>query len=140
MDTRPSLDQTYLKLAQLWANDRSHCVRKKVGAFAVKDRQIIADGYNGMPKGYDNTCELPDGTTNPLVMHAESNLLAKIGKSTSSSIGATLYVTLSPCMECAKMILQHEIERVVYAEEYRITDGLDLLRHAGIKVEHIPIN
>jgi dCMP deaminase len=106
MDTRPSLDQTYLKMAQLWADDRSHCVRKKVGALAVKDRQIIADGYNGMPRGHNNVCELEDGTTNPLVLHAESNLLAKIGKSTSSSVGATLYLTLSPCLECSKMILR----------------------------------
>lgn len=136
---RLSLDETYLRMAHLWAHDRSHCVRKKVGALAVKDGQIIADGYNGMPKGYPNTCELPDGNTNPLVLHAESNLLAKIGKSTSSSVGATLYITLSPCMDCAKMILQHEIARVVYAEEYRITDGLELLRNSGVEVSHVPV-
>ena len=136
---RPTLDETYLKMAQLWANDRSHCVRKKVGALAVKDGQIIADGYNGMPKGYDNTCELPDGTTDPLVLHAEANALAKIGKSTSTSVGATLYLTLSPCLECSKLILQHEIARVVYAEEYRVTNGLDLLRKSGIIVSHIPL-
>lgn len=136
---RLSLDETYLRMAHLWAHDRSHCVRKKVGALAVKDGQIIADGYNGMPKGYDNACELDNGNTNPLVLHAESNLLAKIGKSTSSSIGATLYLTLSPCLDCAKMIVQHEIARVVYAEEYRITDGLDLLRNSNIEVCYLPI-
>jgi dCMP deaminase len=135
---RLTLDETYLRMAHLWAHDRSHCVRKKVGALAVKDGQIIADGYNGMPKGYDNTCELPNGNTNPLVLHAESNLLAKIGKSTSSSVGATLYLTLSPCLDCAKMILQHEIARIVYAEEYRITDGLDLLRQCNVEVLHLP--
>jgi dCMP deaminase len=135
---RLTLDETYLRMAHLWAHDRSHCVRKKVGALAVKDGQIIADGYNGMPKGYDNTCELPNGNTNPLVLHAESNLLAKIGKSTSSSVGATLYLTLSPCLDCAKMILQHEIARIVYAEEYRVTDGLDLLRQCNVEVLHLP--
>jgi dCMP deaminase len=134
-----SIDETYLRMAHLWAHDRSHCVRKKVGALAVKDGQIIADGYNGMPKGYDNTCELEDGSTNPLVFHAEPNLLSKIGKSTSSSIGATMYLTLSPCLECSKLIMQHEIARVVYAEEYRITDGLPLLRQAGIEVVYLPI-
>ncbi len=139
MDLRPSIDITYLKLAKVWADDRSHCVRKKVGAFAVKDTQIIADGYNGMPKAFDNMCELPDGTTNPLVMHAESNLLAKLGKSTQSSVGATLYVTLSPCLECAKSIYQHGIIRVVYAEEYRITDGIDFLKKAGVEVSHVPL-
>ena len=139
IDTRPSLDETYLKMARLWANDRSHCVRKKVGAIAVKDKQIIADGYNGMPSGYDNTCELPNGSTNPLVMHAEANALAKIGTSTNSSEGATLYLTLSPCLECSKLIIQHKIARVVYAEEYRITDGLELLRNSKVKVEHVPL-
>lgn len=139
MDTRPSIDETYLKMAQLWANDRSHCVRKKVGALAVRDKQIIADGYNGMPSGFDNACELPDGTTNPLVLHAESNLLAKIGKSTQSSLGSTLYVTLSPCLQCALLIHQHRIARVVYAEEYRITDGLDFLKKVGIPCDHVPI-
>lgn len=140
MDNRKhSIDQTYLRLAHVWAHDRSHCVRKKVGAFVVKDQQIIADGYNGMPKGYDNMCELPgQDVSNPLVLHAEANALAKIGKSTQSSIGATLYLTLSPCLECSKLIVQHEIARVVYSEEYRITDGLDLLKKSGIKVEHIP--
>lgn len=135
---RIPLDETYLRMAHLWAHDRSYCVRKKVGALAVKDGQMIADGYNGMPTGYENVCELPNGNTNPLVLHAEANALAKIGKSTQSSRGATLYVTLSPCLECAKLIVQHEIKRVVYAEEYRITDGLDLLRHSGIEVVHVP--
>jgi len=139
IDTRPSLDETYLKMARLWANDRSYCVRKKVGAIAVKDGQIIADGYNGMPSGYENVCELPDGNTNPLVMHAEANALAKIGTSTNSSTGATLYLTLSPCLECSKLIIQHKIKRVVYAEQYRNTEGLELLRKSNVAIDHLPL-
>lgn len=131
--------ETYLRMAHLWANDRSYCVRKKVGALVVKDDQIIADGYNGMPRGLPNVCELASGETNPVVLHAEANALAKIGKSTSSSRGATLYLTLSPCFDCSKLILQHEIAKVVYAEEYRITDGLDLLHQAGIKIVYLPV-
>lgn len=138
-DDRPPLDETYLKMARLWANDRSYCVRKKVGALAVKDKRIIADGYNGMPSGYENVCELPNGTTNPLVMHAEANALAKIGTSTNSSEGATLYLTLSPCLECSKLIIQHKIKRVVYAEQYRNTEGLELLRNSNVEIEHLPL-
>lgn len=177
-------DKQYMKMAYVWA-ENSHAVRHKVGALIVKDNMIISDGYNGMPSGFDNCCEIcePQGgcqkrymeefpysngcqgelhsvvengvaklvckysdvckfaklTTKPEVLHAEANAITKIAKSTNSSEGATLYVTMSPCIECAKLIIQSGIRRVVYNEKYRIVDGLDLLRKAGIEVEQIEI-
>ena len=121
-------------MASVWAKN-SYCTRRKVGAILVKDRMIISDGYNGTPSGFENVCEDENGVTKPYVLHAEANAITKVAKSGNSSLGATLYVTASPCLECAKLIIQAGINRVVYQEEYRITDGVDLLRRAGIQVE-----
>ena len=129
-------DHPYLEMAEVWAQN-SYCKRRKVGALLVKDRMIISDGYNGTPSGFENICEDEDGVTNPYVLHAEANAITKVAKSGNSSEGATLYVTASPCMECAKLIIQAGIKRVVYRDEYRITDGIDLLRRAGIEVEQV---
>ena len=128
-------DGSYLDMASVWARN-SYCKRRQVGALIVKDRMIISDGYNGTPAGFENVCE-EDGVTKPYVLHAEANALTKVAKSGNSSLGATLYVTAPPCMECAKLIIQSGIKRVVYKDEYRITDGIDLLRRAGIEVEQI---
>ena len=128
-------DHSYLEMAEIWAQN-SYCKRRKVGALLVKDRMIISDGYNGTPSGFENICE-EDGVTKPYVLHAEANAITKVAKSGNSSEGATLYVTASPCMECAKLIIQSGIKRVVYRDEYRITDGIDLLRRAGIQVEKV---
>ncbi len=127
-------DRSYLEMAAVWARN-SYCSRRKVGAILVKDRMIISDGYNGTPAGFENVCEDENGVTKPYVLHAEANAITKVAKSNNSSEGATLYVTASPYMECAKLIIQAGISRVVYSEEYRITDGLDLLRRAGVIVE-----
>ncbi|MCQ2184364.1 MAG: dCMP deaminase family protein [Bacteroidales bacterium] len=129
-------DKRYLEMAAIWARN-SYCKRRQVGALLVKDRMIISDGYNGTPSGFENICEDENGITKPYVLHAEANALTKIAKSGNSSDGATLYVTASPCVECAKMIIQSGIKRVVYRDEYRLTDGIDLLVRAGIKVEKI---
>lgn len=127
------LDKRYLRMARIWA-ENSYCTRRKVGALIVKDKMIISDGYNGTPAGFDNVCELDDGTTKPYVLHAEANAITKIAKSGNNSDGATLYVTTSPCMECSKLIIQSGIRRVVYSESYRLTDGVDLLKRAGVEV------
>ena len=121
-------------MASVWAKN-SYCSRRQVGAILVKDRMIISDGYNGTPSGFENVCEDENGVTKPYVLHAEANAITKVAKSHNSSDGATLYITDSPCMECAKLIIQAGIKRVVYAREYRIIDGVDLLRRAGIEVE-----
>ena len=128
-------DHSYLEMAQIWAQN-SYCKRRKVGALLVKDRMIISDGYNGTPSGFENICE-EDGVTKPYVLHAEANAITKVAKSGNSSEGATLYVTASPCLECSKLIIQSGIKRVVYRDEYRITDGIDLLRRAGIEEEKV---
>ena len=128
-------DHSYLEMAEIWAQN-SYCKRRKVGALLVKDRMIISDGYNGTPSGFENICE-EDGVTKPYVLHAEANAITKVAKSGNSSEGATLYVTASPCLECAKLIIQSGIKRVVYRDEYRLTDGIDLLRRAGIEVERV---
>ena len=127
------LDKRYLRMARIWA-ENSYCTRRKVGALIVKDKMIISDGYNGTPAGFENVCELDDGTTNHYVLHAEANAITKIAKSGNNSDGATLYVTTSPCMECSKLIIQSGIRRVVYSESYRLTDGIDLLKRAGVEV------
>ena len=127
-------DKPYLEMAEIWAQN-SYCKRRKVGALLVKDRTIISDGYNGTPSGFENICEDENGVTKPYVLHAEANAITKVAKSGNSSEGATLYVTASPCVECAKLIIQSGIKRVVYRDEYRLTDGVDLLRRAGIEVE-----
>ncbi len=132
METK--FDRSYLAMARIWA-ENSYCVRRKVGALIVKDRMIISDGYNGTPAGFENVCEDDNGVTKPYVLHAEANAITKVAKSGNSSSGATLYVTASPCIECAKLIIQAGIKRVVYSEDYRSSDGLDLLRRAGVEVE-----
>ena len=127
------LDLRYIRMAKIWA-ENSYCKRRQVGAIIVKDKMIISDGYNGTPSGFENICEDDNGLTKPYVLHAEANAITKIARSGNNSDGATLYVTSSPCIECAKLIIQAGIKRVVYSEEYRLTDGIDLLRRAGIEV------
>ena len=129
-------DERYLEMAQVWAKN-SYCKRRQVGALIVKDRMIISDGYNGTPSGFENVCEDENGITKPYVHHAEANALSKVAKSGNSSEGATLYVTASPCMECAKLIIQAGFKRVVYMDEYRLLDGIELLRRAGIECVHL---
>ena len=123
-------------MAEIWAQN-SYCKRRQVGALIVKDRMIISDGYNGTPSGFENICEDENGVTKPYVLHAEANAISKVAKSGNSSEGSTLYVTASPCIECAKLIIQAGITRVVYKDEYRLTDGVDLLKRAGITVEKV---
>lgn len=138
-DKQKTLDCRYLRMAQIWA-ENSYCTRRKVGALLVKDKMIISDGYNGTPSGFPNICEDSEGVTFPYVLHAEANAITKVARSNNSSEGSTLYVTSSPCVECSKLIIQAGIKRVVFSELYRITDGLDLLRKAGIEVIHMPLN
>ncbi len=133
MDKQEQFDRSYLRMAAVWA-ENSYCKRRQVGALIVKGRMIISDGYNGTPSGFENVCEDDDGNTKSYVLHAEANAITKVAKSGNSSDGATLYVTASPCLECAKLIIQAGIRRVVYGEEYRCSDGVDLLRRAGIEV------
>ena len=128
-----NLDCRYLRMAQIWA-ENSYCKRRQVGALVVKDKMIISDGYNGTPSGFDNIWEDETNTTYPYVLHAEANAITKLARSSNNSDGATLYVTASPCIECAKLIIQAGIKRVIYGEEYRLSDGLDLMRKAGIEV------
>ena len=129
-------DRSYLRMAEIWA-ENSYCRRRKVGALIVKDNMIISDGYNGTPSGFENICEDENGVTKPYVLHAEANAITKVAKSGNSSEGATLYVTASPCIECSKLIIQAGIKRVVYAEKYRLEDGIDLLRQANIEVIYL---
>ncbi|MBR0036489.1 MAG: dCMP deaminase family protein [Bacteroidales bacterium] len=138
MNKQELLDERYLRMARIWA-ENSYCKRRQVGALLVKNQMIISDGYNGTPTGFENICETPENVSKPYVLHAEANAISKVAKSSNSSDGATLYVTASPCIECAKLIIQSGIKRVVYAEEYRITDGIDLLRRAGIEVIFKPV-
>lgn len=133
------LDLRYLRMAAIWA-ENSYCQRRKVGALVVKEKMIISDGYNGTPSGFENVCEDAHGMTHPYVLHAEANAITKLARSGNNSDQATLYVTASPCIECAKLIIQAGIRRVVYAEQYRLTDGIDLLRRAGVEVEHLPLD
>lgn len=128
-------DERYLEMAQVWAKN-SYCKRRQVGALIVKDRMIISDGYNGTPSGFENICEDDSGITKPYVLHAEANAITKVAKSGNSSQGSTLYVTASPCMECAKLIIQAGIKRVVYMDEYRLRDGIELLERAGVECVH----
>lgn len=128
------LDIRYMRMARIWA-ENSYCVRRKVGALIVKDKMIISDGYNGTPSGFENVCEDElTGKTKPYVLHAEANAITKVAKSSNSSEGATLYVTASPCIECAKLIIQSGIRRVVYCDPYHSNDGIDLLKRVGIEV------
>lgn len=127
------LDLRYIRMARIWA-ENSYCKRRQVGAIIVKDKMIISDGYNGTPSGFENICEDENGLTKPYVLHAEANAITKIARSGNNSDGATLYVTAAPCIECAKLIIQAGIKRVVYSEEYRLKDGIELLQRAGIEV------
>ncbi len=127
------IDRLYMRMAHIWS-ENSYCERRKVGALLVKDKMIISDGYNGTPSGFENNCEDNNNQSKPYVLHAEANAISKVARSGNSSDGATLYVTDSPCMECSKLIIQAGIRRVVYDREYRILDGIDLLRRAGIQV------
>ncbi len=134
MDKQEQFDRSYLEMARVWARN-SYCTRRKVGALLVKDRMIISDGFNGTPAGFENVCEDGmTGKTKPYVLHAEANAITKVAKSGNNSDGATLYVTDAPCMECAKLIIQAGIKRVVYMIEYSVCDGIELLRRAGIEV------
>lgn len=137
MDKKTELDYRYLRMAATWA-ENSYCTRRQVGALIVKDKMIISDGYNGTPSGFENVCEDETGVTHPYVLHAEANAITKIARSGNNSDGATLYVTDEPCIECAKLIIQAGIKRVVYAREYRLHDGLHLLRRANIEVVFLP--
>jgi dCMP deaminase len=130
------LDRQYLKMAAIWAQN-SYCKRRKVGALLVKDKMIISDGYNGTPSGFENVCEDEENNTKPYVLHAEANAITKVAKSNNSSDGATLYVTSSPCLECSKLIIQAGIKRVVFTENYRIEDGINLLKKANIEVVQV---
>lgn len=132
------LDRRYLRMARIWS-ENSYCQRRQVGALIVKDKMIISDGYNGTPSGFPNICEEND-VTFPYVLHAEANAITKIARSGNNSDGATLYVTDAPCIECSKLIIQAGIKRVIYARDYRLSDGIDLLRRAGIDVEHMPLD
>jgi dCMP deaminase len=129
-------DLRYIQMARIWAKN-SYCKRRQVGALLVKDRMIISDGYNGTPSGFENECEDENGESKPYVLHAEANAITKVAKSNNSSEGATLYITASPCLDCAKLIIQAGITRVVYGDEYRITDGIKLLEKAGIEIVKI---
>jgi dCMP deaminase len=130
-------DVSYLKMARIWA-ENSYCLRKQVGALIVKDRQIISDGYNGTPAGFENICEDENNITKQYVLHAEANAITKVAKTGNSSNGGTLYVTTSPCIECAKLIIQSGIIRVVFAELYSKHEGLELLKRANVEIVHLP--
>ena len=132
------LDRRYLRMALIWS-ENSYCQRRQVGALIVKDKMIISDGYNGTPSGFPNVCE-ENNVTYPYVLHAEANAITKIARSGNNSDGATLYVTDSPCIECAKLIIQAGIKRVIYGRQYRLTDGLELLERAGIELQYLPVD
>ena len=133
------LDERYLRMARIWA-ENSYCQRRQVGALVVKDKMIISDGYNGTPSGFENVCEDDNNVTKPYVLHAEANAITKLARSNNNSDGATIYITASPCIECAKLIIQAGIKRVVYGEKYRLTDGIDLLKRAGSEVIYMDVN
>lgn len=139
MDKQQILDGRYMRMAAIWA-ENSYCKRRQVGALVVKDNRIISDGYNGTPSGFENVCEDDSNVTYPYVLHAEANAITKLARSHNNSDKATLYVTDSPCIECAKLIIQAGIKRVVYGRDYRLSDGIDLLRRAGIEVVKNEIN
>lgn len=132
-------DRHYLEMSAIWAKN-SYCKRRQVGALLVKNRMIISDGFNGTPSGFENQCEDDTNTTKPYVLHAEANAITKVAKSGNSSEGATLYITTAPCIECAKLIIQSGIVRVVYGEEYRKSEGIELLKRANIVVENFNEN
>ena len=139
MEKQTLLDYRYLRMARVWA-ENSYCKRRQVGALVVKDKMIISDGFNGTPSGFENACEDENQVTHPYVLHAEANAITKLARSHNNSDEATLYVTASPCIECAKLIIQSGIKRVVYGEKYRLDDGIQLLERAGIEVEFLNMN
>ncbi len=139
LDKQTALDLRYLRMAKIWA-ENSYCNRRQVGALVVKNKMIISDGYNGTPSGFENNCEDETGVTLPFVLHAEANAITKLASSHNSSKGATLYVTTAPCIECSKLIIQSGIERVVFADKYRIEDGLILLQKSGIEVVNLKLS
>ena len=139
MDKQEKRDHLYMKMARTWA-ENSYCVRRQVGALMVRDNMIISDGFNGTPSGFENICEDENNVSKPYVLHAEANAITKIARSNNSSNGATIYITASPCMECAKLIIQSGIKRVVYGEKYRLMDGVELLERAGIQVDFMPFD
>ncbi|MDR1554279.1 MAG: dCMP deaminase family protein [Prevotellaceae bacterium] len=132
-------DRRYLEMAAVWAKN-SYCKRRQVGAIIVKDNMIISDGFNGTPSGFENICEDEDGNTKSYVLHAEANAITKVARSNNSSDGSTLYITSSPCLECAKLIIQAGIKRVVFSDNYRISDGIELLKRANIEVVQINLD
>lgn len=132
------LDERYLRMARIWA-ENSYCQRRQVGALVVKDNRIISDGYNGTPSGFENVCE-ENNVTKPYVLHAEANAITKLARSHNSSEGATMYITASPCIECAKLIIQSGVKRVIYGEKYRLDEGINLLERAGIEVVFMEID
>ena len=135
-DKQYALDLRYLRMARIWA-ENSYCKRRQVGALVGKDKMIISDGYNGTPSGFENICEDDNNATKPYVLHAEANAITKLARSENNSDGATIYITASPCIECAKLIIQAGIKRVVYGEQYRLEDGIRLLEKAGIEVIYL---
>jgi dCMP deaminase len=137
-EKQSELDKRYLRMAKIWA-ENSYCKRRQVGALIVKDNSIISDGYNGTPSGFENVCEDENNVTKPYVLHAEANAITKVAASSNNSKDATIYVTSAPCIECAKLIIQAGIRRVVYSEPYRVEDGCSLLTRAGITVDFINI-
>lgn len=138
MTKQEDIDNKYMRMAYIWA-ENSYATRRQVGCLIVKNKMIISDGYNGTPSGFENICEDEKGKTKPYVLHAEANAITKLAKSTNNAEGSTLYVTTSPCIECAKLIIQSGIARVVYCEKYPITDGLDLLEKTNIKVTQLKL-
>jgi dCMP deaminase len=132
-------DRRYLEMAAVWAKN-SYCKRRQVGAIIVKDNMIISDGFNGTPSGFENICEDENGDTKPYVLHAEANAITKVARSNNSSDGSTLYITSSPCVECAKLIIQAGIKRVVFSDNYRISDGIELLKRANIEIVQIDLD
>src|SRR6056297_1705545 len=140
MDKKKQLkyDKAYLRIAREWSK-LSQCKRKQVGAVIVKDRMIISDGFNGTPTGFENYCEDDEGYTKWYVLHAEANAILKVAGSTQSCNGATLYITMSPCKECSKLIHQSGIKRLVYSIDYKDNSGLKFLEKAGVQLVHMPI-
>ncbi len=136
-EKQTQVDRRYLRMAKIWG-ENSYCTRLQVGALLVKDKRIISDGYNGTPSGFENICEDADNKTKPYVLHAEANAITKVAASNNDSTGATIYVTHAPCLECAKLIIQAGIKRIVFAEKYRLTEGIDLLERAGLEVVQLP--
>ncbi|MBP5260108.1 MAG: dCMP deaminase family protein [Paludibacteraceae bacterium] len=139
MSKQDQLDRRYMRMAYIWA-ENSYCRRRQVGALVVKDKMIISDGYNGTPQGFENVCEDESDKTKPYVLHAEANAITKLARSSNNCDGATIYITTSPCIECAKLIIQSGIKRVVFGESYHLQDGIELLRRAGIQVDQIQVH